>query len=189
MQEGFEGASMSAIAARLGGSKGTLYNHFPNKEALFEACLRDQCGRFAETVLRLDETAPVIGTLATLGRRYLQMLCAPATIRTFQIIVAEADRSPELARVFYQAGPAVGLDRLAAWIRRQSELGALAVVDCDRAASQFLALCRGQCHMPLVLNQIEAPGAEAIAVEVDEAVATFMARYGVDEDRARRTPP
>ena len=33
---------MSTIAARLGGSKGTLYNYFKSKEELFEAQVREQ---------------------------------------------------------------------------------------------------------------------------------------------------
>ena len=34
-EKGFEGASMSAIAAQLGGSKRTLWSYFPSKEELF----------------------------------------------------------------------------------------------------------------------------------------------------------
>ena len=37
LEEGFANASMSTIAARLGGSKGTLYNYFKSKDDLFTA--------------------------------------------------------------------------------------------------------------------------------------------------------
>ena len=37
LEEGFAAASMSTIAARLGGSKGTLYNYFRSKDELFAA--------------------------------------------------------------------------------------------------------------------------------------------------------
>ncbi|MFT3998253.1 MAG: helix-turn-helix domain-containing protein, partial [Asticcacaulis sp.] len=43
LEEGFDAASMSAIAARVGGSKGTLYNYFKNKEELFEAFVDRHC--------------------------------------------------------------------------------------------------------------------------------------------------
>ena len=46
-EHGYSATSMSAIAARLGGSKGTLYNYFRSKEELFEAQLRDVCGALA----------------------------------------------------------------------------------------------------------------------------------------------
>ena len=46
-EEGYAAASMSSIAARLGGSKGTLYNYFRSKDELFEAQVRDGCERLA----------------------------------------------------------------------------------------------------------------------------------------------
>ena len=43
LDEGFAAASMSTIAARLGGSKGTLYNYFKSKEELFNAYVQRRC--------------------------------------------------------------------------------------------------------------------------------------------------
>jgi len=43
MEEGYAAASMSTIAARLGGSKGTLYNYFRSKAELFVAVIQSQC--------------------------------------------------------------------------------------------------------------------------------------------------
>src|SRR5262249_19293571 len=47
-EEGYEAASMSTIAARVGGSKGTLYNYFRSKAELFEAYIEDYCAQHAE---------------------------------------------------------------------------------------------------------------------------------------------
>src|SRR5580698_7433873 len=41
--QGYAATSMSEIAARLGGSKGTLYNYFRSKEELFSAFIVDTC--------------------------------------------------------------------------------------------------------------------------------------------------
>src|ERR1700728_4072656 len=43
LAQGFAATSMSEIAARLGGSKGTLYNYFRSKEELFAAIMIDTC--------------------------------------------------------------------------------------------------------------------------------------------------
>ena len=40
----------ATIAAKLGGSKGTLYNYFKSKEELFAAVMQRQCGALAETL-------------------------------------------------------------------------------------------------------------------------------------------
>src|ERR1700757_3560624 len=51
LKEGYAAASMSGIAARLGGSKGTLYNYFRSKEELFAAFMTDACGEQANALL------------------------------------------------------------------------------------------------------------------------------------------
>ncbi len=53
LEEGFAAASMSAIAARVGGSKGTLYNYFRSKEELFEAYIQRHCAWQAESMFAL----------------------------------------------------------------------------------------------------------------------------------------
>src|ERR1700746_2932734 len=79
-EEGYAAASMSTIAARLGGSKGTLYNYFKSKEELFEAYIRDSCARIGGPVFELPEAgdgadiAEVERTLTELGERFLQFL-------------------------------------------------------------------------------------------------------------------
>ena len=42
-RDGYEGASMSRIAARAGVSKGTLYNYFAGKAELFSAWVAGEC--------------------------------------------------------------------------------------------------------------------------------------------------
>jgi len=177
--EGYAAASMSTIAARLGGSKATLYNYFPSKEALFEAHVRAQCGQFADGVLDLPDEPPVADVLAGLGGRYLDHLLSDWAIRTFQIIVAEARRTPELARIFYDVGPAVGLARLQRYLERAKARGLIDLPDCELAAGQFLSLCRGHRHVACVLNLETRPSDAVIESEVASAVAMFMDRYAV----------
>src|SRR5271170_7231779 len=56
-EEGYAAASMSTIAARLGGSKGTLYNYFKSKEELFAAYIRETCARMGGSVFDLPDPA------------------------------------------------------------------------------------------------------------------------------------
>jgi AcrR family transcriptional regulator len=48
---GYERASMSAIAARVGGSKATLYAYFNSKEDLLRAVLEDEANRETDRLL------------------------------------------------------------------------------------------------------------------------------------------
>src|ERR1700722_2359782 len=70
MDVGYSAASMSMIAARVGGSKGTLYNYFKNKEELFEAQVRDMCGHGAERMFGTGLEGPPAESLTAFGEQY-----------------------------------------------------------------------------------------------------------------------
>ena len=177
-EEGFAAASMSSIAARLGGSKGTLYNYFKSKEELFAAYVREECGHFADEMFALDDLDDVVSRLTAIGTRFLGHLLSERSVRTFQLVVAEVHHTPELARVFYDAGPAVGLRRLTQVMEEARDKGEIVADDCGIAAQQFMSLCKGSVHFQYALNLIERPREGDIAAIVREAVRTFMARYG-----------
>src|SRR5471030_1490574 len=63
LAQGFAATSMSEIAVRLGGSKGTLYNYFRSKEELFAAIMVDTCQGPANAVF--DHMPPIGGDLRT----------------------------------------------------------------------------------------------------------------------------
>src|ERR1700751_4458357 len=99
--DGYGAASMSTIAARLGGSKGTLYNYFASKDELFKAyverrCLWQQDEVFAGTSGETPEAA-----LTRICRSFLAFIVDDITLRNFALIAAESERAPELGRIFY----------------------------------------------------------------------------------------
>jgi AcrR family transcriptional regulator len=176
-EEGYAAASMSTIAARLGGSKGTLYNYFKSKEELFGAYVREACSR-AESIFDVAEEQTLAERLAGIGERFLDHLMSQSSVRTYQLVVAEVHRTPELARIFYEAGPAIGTARLTQVLEVARERGEIEAADCGLAADQFLALCKANLHFRYSLNLIERPSQAQISKAIAEAVLTFMARYG-----------
>ena len=98
LEAGFQAASMSEIAARLGGSKGTLYNYFSSKEDLFIACVKRHCENFRAQMSALIEAGGDLeSTLTRVGRRYVEFVGSDDTVRKFRMIVAEAERVPSAA--------------------------------------------------------------------------------------------
>jgi AcrR family transcriptional regulator len=180
-EEGYAAASMSTIAARLGGSKGTLYNYFRSKEELFEAQVREGCERIAEDAFDLSSSGdlPIGEVLAQLGERYLKHLYSEWAVRTYRVVVAEAVRSPQLARIFYEVGPAVGLKRLEDYLKDARARGVVKIEDCTLAAGEFLTLCRGHQHFVYVLNLEAGPSPERIKTQAAHAVTLFLNSYGV----------
>jgi AcrR family transcriptional regulator len=177
-EQGYTAASMSSIAARLGGSKGTLYNYFKSKEELFEAQVRDMCGEAADRILEATGEGDPAETLTRLGEQYLQHLFSLQTVKLVRILIAEAQRSPELARIFYEVGPARGRKVLEIYLEKAKSQGRLEIPDCALASEQFLTLCKGSTHLQFLLNLIPPLTPEEIRMQVGRAVTTFMTLYG-----------
>jgi AcrR family transcriptional regulator len=179
LEEGFAAASMSTIAARLGGSKGTLYNYFRSKDELFEAYVLRRCALNLEVIYNLPaDGEQVEETLTRLGRAYLSRVLSETNLRHFRLIVAEAERSPEIGRAFYEAGPARGAARLAERIAEWAALGRLEVDDPQVAAHHFTALCQNRYFKQRLCNATAELTNAEIEAEVATAVKTFMRAYG-----------
>jgi AcrR family transcriptional regulator len=182
-EQGYAAASMSTIAARLGGSKGTLYNYFKSKEELFEAQVRDICGHVADHMSDAPLDGDPVTVLTDLGEEYLTHLFSQQTANMFRVLVAEAHRNPELARVFYEVGPARGHNALKAYLQAAQERGALETADCGLAAEQFLLLCKGMTHLQFLLNLIPPLSPEQIRQQTAQAVKAFMTLHGPKHSR------
>jgi AcrR family transcriptional regulator len=180
LAHGFDAASMNDIAKAAGVSKGTLYVYFQNKEQLFAAIVHEECLFHAESTFNLDPADhDVEAALTRVGIAYVEFLCSPEKASALRTVVAIADRMPEIGKVFYETGPAVGIGHVADYLRAQTAAGVLAVDDCEIAASQFLEACKATLVLPVLFNFRAAPPPERIRYVVGIAVKTFMAAYRV----------
>jgi AcrR family transcriptional regulator len=178
LQHGFDAASMSDIARAAGVSKGTLYVYFDNKEQLFQAIVHEECMVHAEGAFDLDHNnRDVESALTRLGIAYIEFLCRPEKASALRTVVAIADRMPEIGKVFYETGPAVGIAKLADYLRSQTEAGILAVDDSEVSAAQFLDACQSTLFKPVLFNFSDAPKPQQIKHVVGIAVKTFLAAY------------
>jgi len=179
LEEGFDAASMSGIAARVGGSKGTLYNYFKNKEELFEAFVERHCLMHAHLIDTLE--APGLGyreTLIRWARQYLRILTSDITMRNYRVIMAVSERWPDIGRRFYENGPLRGAQRVAAFLTRAAADGEFVTDNALLAAHQFIALCQSRYQKARFLNYLPEPTDDDLAKEVEAAVNTFYAAYG-----------
>lgn len=179
---GFEGASMSAIARQAGVSKGTLYNYFTNKADLFAAFVEQNCREKLPAALAPIQTnQPTRETLTGIARGMVHLITSPEGIMLYRIIVSEAPHFPELATVFWQHGPKIGVETLAQWIQEQVDQGTLKVDDPVFAAEQFFTLCqtrighRKRFNMPI---ENEEQDREKV---IHAAVHMFLAAYGTEK--------
>src|SRR5580700_6785988 len=103
LADGYAETSMSSVAAKVGGSKATLYNYFKSKEELFAAVVERKC----EQIRKLLNEAEIEGggdlkaTLTNFGEHFVELLLSDDSIETFRLATAEAARFPEIGRAIY----------------------------------------------------------------------------------------
>src|ERR1700761_1264267 len=112
LAQGYAATSMSEVAARFGGSKGTLYNYFRSKEELFSAFINEICQVRARELFAplppIGEGRTVRESLFDLGLSLMTFLWNDQLIAVHRLIFAEVGRFPEIGRMFYEAGPRKG---------------------------------------------------------------------------------
>ncbi len=185
LENGYAATSMSAIAAELGGSKGTLWSYFPAKDLLFAATLDHATETFQEQLtLILNPQDEVKSTLYRFALGFLQRVTSPDALALYRLVVAEAYRFPETGRIFHDRTTGRTRGVLAAYLAQQMARGRLRADDAQLAAQQLVALCMAGCHQMLMIRLIEA--AEPAQIESDAlgAVTTFFRAYAVQDKTA-----
>lgn len=178
LEHGYQGTSMSRIAAAVGGSKGTLYAYFQNKEELFEAYMQARVlSRGAAVFDLLEHPADLESTLTRLGFLYLDLITEKSSLDLLRLLYHEAPRFPEIGRIFFETCILRGRKALAAFLARADERGELRVPNPPLAAEQFLMLCQAKLVMPVMMGVITEITREEAEEVVHGAVAAFLAAY------------
>lgn len=148
-ERGYGGASMSAIAAELGGSKGTLWAYFATKEELFAATLEALIAEYAP-FLALAPDEPLEPTLLRYTSHFLGIMLSPKVIALNRLVIAEAPRFPEIGRIFWEQGPQRRHRALADFFAAKMAAGEMRLSDPLRTSAQFHHLC----HYHLVMREL-----------------------------------
>jgi AcrR family transcriptional regulator len=178
LSAGFDGASMNDIARVAGVSKGTLYAYFDSKEVLFEAIIRGEYAQSAERLCIFRREGDPREMLKDFGVRLITKMAEPYTRSLARVVIAAAEKFPNVGRAFYEAGPLYGANRLAAELQNMEKSGALRVPDPERAAWQFVDLCQSYVYKRLIFGVVDSISREEIEASVEAGVDVFMKAYG-----------
>jgi AcrR family transcriptional regulator len=179
MRHGYAGTTMSAIAAELGGSKGTLWSYFPSKEALFTAVVDRATDAFRRQLsLLLNPDDELKTALTRFCEQFLAKLSSPEGIALHRLVVGETRRFPELGSIFYERGPRQTQGLLAEFIAGAQHRGDLIESDPLRAAQHLTWLAMSGHYQMLMSGVVDHVPAVEIAADIEAAVAAFMRAYG-----------
>lgn len=175
LEEGYGATSMSGIAARLGGSKATLYKYFPSKERLFEDMMTNSCTLFLDSLREAADAADDAETLLrSLGEKYLRGLLEPQAVKINRLVHAEGFRFPEVAATWFRTGPDVTRELLVERLEAFATRGDIRCADLRLTVEQFLGMVRGDLLMRVVCCVDPVPDDARIRFQVDAATRAIM---------------
>lgn len=151
--KGFARTTTKEIARAAGCSEGNLYNHFDSKEGLFLAVMTERMPGFVPLIMTLHQragTGSLEGNLEEVARTalafYVQFLPMSAAILATPGL-REGIRSRN-------AGPHRANEGLAAYLRREQELGRIGSnADPEAAAALLLGACQQRAVLALFLGE------------------------------------
>jgi AcrR family transcriptional regulator len=181
LADGFAATSMSAIAVKLGGSKGTLYNYFRSKEELFAAIMAEECEGQSMALTALGDGGSLETVLQRLGEGFLRFITRARSVAIYRLVAGECQRFPQLGVMFWENGPSLTLRAVTAYLAEQMQAGILRDDDPERAATQLLGLFKAQVHQAVLWN-VRAPLTDAeLTAHIQAAVQTFLHGYSKAE--------
>jgi TetR/AcrR family transcriptional regulator, mexJK operon transcriptional repressor len=184
ISQGFEGASINAIAKRANASKTTFYSRFPSKKELFLAVLERRMNLiFNQVATALPLDPPVEATLKEFGSRLLRLALSKEQVALLRVVSMESKRFPELGERFYELGPGRGLRTVRHYLEEQIKRGRLVSDDPAIMAEHLSSLLTGGLPRWFVLGLTNHLNAKERRWRVDAAVKVFLRAYSADQSR------
>jgi TetR/AcrR family transcriptional regulator, mexJK operon transcriptional repressor len=182
---GYLGATTDEVAARASVSKQTVYKLFGDKEHLFAAVIgettADVAGRLSGAAMTTLGDAPdARSALRDLAGSFLRGLLQPDVLRLRRLVIAEADRFPEVGRAWFDRGFDRALVVLGESLQVLADRDLLHNLgDPTRAAYQLAGLVMYQPMNQVMFAGTEAlPPGDQLSSIADSAVEVFLAAYG-----------
>lgn len=174
---GYTNTSMSEIAARVGGSKATLYNYFSSKEEIFAAVMESSATeQVADAFEKLDTSKDLKTVLNEFAFHYLSSILQNEIMSIWKMAVNEADRS-DIGRQFYENGPKKGWMFLGQYLQTKMSQGLLRSGNSWLCAMHLQGLIEAEFFQPVSLNAIPHPDAETLRKSVAESIDIFLRAY------------
>lgn len=171
-------ASIDAVAKRAQVARQTIYNNFPNKEALFSAAMAAGVQSLFDELENGDHDWH-----ARLVRFSLQLrarVFSPQLVKFRRLMLAEVPRFPELAKSFYINTVLLSRQQMALLIGKAMQEGCLRQEDPQEAAHIFLNLVLGSDDI-MVLYDAGQPDPADEERKVLRAIEFFLRIYALPD--------
>ena len=173
LEVGFGAASMDTIANEAQVSKQTVYNHFGSKEELFAAMVRGSCEQMLTAFAEAAKQGNPERTLRAIAHLHMSVMSSSDKQALRRILMAEAPRFPDLARIYYQSGPEQTRKFVADYLAEQGRRGTLKLDNPRILTEQFFGMLYS-CWMRVEWGIEAAPTSDVQEQYIDSAVSMIM---------------
>jgi AcrR family transcriptional regulator len=177
LDHGYDGTTMSQIAACLGGSKGTLWSYFSSKEELFAACIDEQTSAHRrELVSVLHPTAPLHQAVGDFCRSFIAKIHEPGAIALYRLLCGVSASEPQLRRLYFERGPGAVEAMLTGFLTGHVEARRLGGATASDMAQILISLCSGMSHQRLLL-EMTPPDIVPMIPQAETVTGIFFKLY------------
>jgi AcrR family transcriptional regulator len=122
LEKGYDNVSINDIIDVVGGSKGTIYSNFGNKEKLFEAVVEQMC---SDVTIQIETR--MVGSLdeqlTRIAHSFVSKVLSPEILYFHRLMSSIGRTFPKAGRLFYETGPRTVYQLIADWIVRHQAIG------------------------------------------------------------------
>jgi AcrR family transcriptional regulator len=175
-EEGYAATSTLEIATRAKVSKRDLYANFRSKQEVLAACIRSRAERMrlAPDFPIPDSRQMLAATLTAFAANLVREVSHPSVIATFRLAVAEATRTPEIARTLDMAGRDATRGALGELLASAQSEGLLGPGEPTEMATQYLGLLWEGLMVGLLLGVAATPAPAEAEQRASKATSAFM---------------
>ena len=178
---GYSGASMQSIARRAEVSKPTLYQYIGSKEDIFRAVL-DQGRSTIVAPLKNPSEMEMTAVLWDFAWGYARYVLHPDNLSIARLVIGEAERTPDIARQFHEAGPARALKGIAEYLEERRTDGMLSF-ECPTVTAEHLwsLILSGPRNHAFYFPQ-DLPDEATLANTIYYGLQVFLRAYSTTPD-------
>jgi AcrR family transcriptional regulator len=173
--KGYAATNMEGVARRAGVSTKTLYRLIPNKAALFEIMITERIDRFVSVVrLRACDGRNVKAALREALIVCGELILDGEVIALQRLILADSEKFPEIAEMFYHKAIRRTEHTLAGWLQAQGERGLIRVDDAEASAGMLLGMLVYQPQRAVLFGHTPLPDREQLERRADAVAELFL---------------
>jgi AcrR family transcriptional regulator len=175
LKDGYGETSVNTIVTRSGGSKATFYSYFPTKDVLLRAVVDGIVSNREEPELQPSEDIRM--ALSSFAEHRLTVVFSRQHQALLGLIIAERERFPDIALMYFERGPKRSHDLLVEYMLELKERGRLDIESAEESAEFFIGMLLHQWYIGQLYLRSSPPTPEAMRQRANHVVGRFLEAF------------